>query len=738
MKKLFLSLLLCCLYIFSASADEGMWMLHLLKQQKFSEMQKLGLSLDVDDIYKPDGISLKDAVVFFGRGCTGEVISSQGLVLTNHHCGYGQIQSHSSLENNYLDDGFWAMTRAEELPNPGLTVTFIDRMDDVTDYVKHCLERDKEQDTVGIFFLSPSYLNRIAREKVGEEFLSAPGVEVEIKPFFNGNQYYMFVKKIYSDVRLVGAPPSSIGKFGADTDNWMWPRHTGDFSLFRVYADKDGNPADYSPENVPLKPKRWLRISTGGVEENDFAMIMGFPGTTHKYYTSWEVAERRVIDNRVRIDMREIRQKAMLEEMLNDPAVKIQYAAKYSGSTNAYKNAIGTNWAIDMRDFEQLKLEQQNRLSEWAAKNKKPQYIEALQEIERIVQERADLRYRSWMLNEGILRAVEFARVPLKGWDMLLKAVDNAADQKGEADFEDDLRRAVSQLEQDYNLFADKDYNIAVDKRVSTAMIKEYSRLVDKEKQPLFFDLLYSRFNGDVEAFIDYVFTYSLFGNRANWDSFYSDPHAFISDAEKLEQMRNDPMFCFARSVAEEALSLNDQLSSYDVLFLLARRTYLEGILAMDGAYAHFPDANLTLRLTYGQVKGYCPRDAVSYAHQTTLVGVMEKEDPDNWEFVVPEKLKTLYREKDFGSYALSDGNMPVNFTATTHTTGGNSGSPVMNGKGELIGLNFDRNWEGVGGDIQYLPDYQRSIIVDIRYVLFVIDKFAGAGHLIEELDITR
>lgn len=739
MKKLSLYLILCCLFIVTASADEGMWMLHLLKQQKFSEMQKLGLELEDYDIYNPDGISLKDAVVFFGRGCTGEVISSQGLVLTNHHCGYGQIQNHSSLENNYLDDGFWAMTKAEELPNPGLTVTFIDRMEDVTDYVKQCLERDKDQDTDDIFFLSPSYLNRIAREKAGEELLSALGIEVEIKPFFNGNQYYMFTKKIYSDIRLVGAPPSSIGKFGADTDNWMWPRHTGDFALFRIYADKDGNPADYSSENVPLKPKRWLKISSGGVDEDDFAMILGFPGTTHKYYTSWEVAERRDIDNRVRIDMREIRQTAILEEMLNDPAVKIQYAAKYSGSTNAYKNAIGTNWAIDMRDFEQLKFEQQNRLSEWAKSNRNPEYIEALKEIERMVGERADLRHRSWMLNEGIIRGVEFANVPLGGWAMLLQAVDNTESKDVEPTLNEvTLEEAVLQLKEDWDLFANKDYNIEVDKKVSTAMITEYTRLIDREKQPLFFDLLYTRFNGEVEPFVDYIFTYSLFGNPGNWDLFYSDPQTFISDKEKLEQLRNDPMFWFARSVTEEARSLNIQLSDYDVPFSMARRTYLEGILAMDGPYTHFPDANLTLRLTYGQVKGYQPRDAVSYAHQTTLKGVMEKEDPDNWEFVVAEKLKTLYREKDFGSYALADGSMPVNFAATTHTTGGNSGSPVLNGKGELIGINFDRNWEGVGGDIQYLPDYQRSIIADIRYVLFVIDKFAEASHLIEELDIIR
>lgn len=735
MKKLILCLTLCYLFIFTASADEGMWMLHLLKQQKLSEMQKLGLQLEDYDIYNPDGVSLKDAVVFFGRGCTGEVISSQGLVITNHHCGYNQIQSHSSLENNYLDNGFWAMTKVEELPNPGLTVTFIDRMEDVTDFVKQCLERDKEQDTDGVFFLSPSYLTRIAREIAGEELLSAPGTEVEIKPFFDGNQYYMFTKKVYSDIRLVGAPPSSIGKFGADTDNWMWPRHTGDFSLFRIYADKDGNPAGYSPQNLPLKPKRWLKISTAGVEENDFAMILGFPGSTNKYYTSWEVAERRDIDNSVRINMREIRQNTMLEEMLNDPAVKIQYAAKYSGSTNSYKNAIGSNWAIDMRDFEQLKFEQQNRLSEWAKKNQKPIYTEALKEIERMVEERSDLRYRSWMLNEGIIRGVEFANIPLRGWNMLMQAMDDTG--TGEiVNRRDGVEKAAQQMKRDYDLFFDKNYNIEVDKKVSKSMISEYTRLVEREKQPLFFDLIYTQFNGEVDAFVDYIFGHSLFGNPVNWESFHSDPQAFISDEEKMGGLKYDPMFHFVRSVSEEALSLKSQLSYYDVPFSLARRTLLEGILAMDGPYAHFPDANLTLRLTYGQVKGYRPGDAVTYVHQTTLKGVMEKEDPDNWEFVVPEKLKILYLQKDFGSYALSDGNMPVNFAATTHTTGGNSGSPVLNGRGELIGINFDRNWEGVGGDIQYLPDYQRSIIVDIRYVLFVIDRFAGASHLIGELDV--
>ena len=722
MRKTGLTLTLIAVIVLTVAADEGMWMLTLLKQQKMQEMQQRGLKLEDTDIYNPDGSSIKDAVVQFGGGCTGEVISSQGLVITNHHCGYGQIQNHSTLEHNYLEDGFWAMTRAQELPNPGLTVTFIDQIEEVTAWVKKCLARDKEQDKEGTFYLSPTYLNGLAREKTGEKYLNDhPGTAVEIKPFFNGNQYYLFTKKIYSDVRLVGAPPASIGKFGADTDNWMWPRHTGDFSLFRIYADKDGNPAAYHPANVPLRPKRWLTVSTRGVGENDFAMILGFPGTTHKYYTSWEVAERRDIDNAVRIRMREVRQQALLEEMLNDPAVKIQYASKYAGSTNAYKNAIGTNWAIGLRDFGRVKQDQQDRLLAWAEKNKQPQYAEALAEIERIVRERAGLRYRSWMLSEGLTRSIEFAGLRTTTAVQLAAALEQPDEAAAE--------KLKAQLAADYRRFADKNYNRAVDKKVARAMIAAYTQQVAKEDQPDYLHHLYTRFQGDTDAFVDAIFNNSLFGSEEKLQ-------VFLSGKADAATLRNDPMFLFVQSLQDEAAALNKQLSAYDAPFAAARRTFLEGILAMDGPYTHFPDANLTLRLSYGQVKGYKPNDAVTYTHQTTLAGVMEKEDPANWEFVVPERLKALYGAKNFGPYALPDGRMPVAFAATTHTTGGNSGSPVLNGYGELIGINFDRNWEGVGGDIQYLPDYQRSIIVDIRYVLFVIDRYAGAAHLVEEMEL--
>ena len=721
MRKTILTLLIG-LFVSFVYADEGMWMLHLLKQQKLAEMQAMGLKLEDTDIYNPSGSSLKDAVVQFGRGCTGEVVSSKGLVLTNHHCGYGQIQSHSTLENNYLETGFWAMSKAEELPNPGLTVTFIEKIDDVTDYVLENLEKDKEEDVDGVFFLSPKYLNNLAKELVGAKYLEENnGVEVEIKPFHGGNQYYMFTKKIFSDIRLVGAPPSSIGKYGADTDNWTWPRHTGDFALFRIYADKEGNPADYSKDNVPLQPKRWLKVSTEGVEENDFAMLLGFPGTTNKFYTSWEVQERRDIDNAVRINMREIRQQAMLEEMLADPEVNIQYASKYSGSTNAYKNAIGTNWAIGLRNFEAQKKAQQERLLAWAKENNKQEYIDALNTIEQIVKDRADLRFRSWMLNEGIRRGIEFSSVPVSAVDTLITALNNEDEAAKE--------EALLQLMASYRKFADSDYSPEVDNKVAKVMLEEYVNHIPYDVLPAALRAIEDEFEGNVDAYVDFLFDNSLFGSDENMQ-------AFMSSSHDVAQLENDPMVNFARSIRAESTQLRDDISQFDNSFDKARRAYLKGMLEMDGPYTHFPDANLTMRLSYGQVKGYEARDCVNYCHQTTLKGVMEKEDADNWEFVVHEDLKELYNTKDYGAYAMSNGQMPVCFAATTHTTGGNSGSPVMNGKGELIGINFDRNWEGVGGDIQFLPNYQRSIIVDIRYVLFIIDKFAGATHLIEEMDI--
>ena len=705
------------IFSLSASADEGMWVLPLLQQQNLPEMRALGLKLQDYEIYSPENASLKDAVVIFGGGCTGEVVSPDGLVLTNHHCGYGAIQSHSTLEHDYLTEGFWATSRSEELPNPGLSVTFIDRIEDVTDYVKEALKKDNDPE--GMNYLSPKYLNGLAKARVGEKFLADnPGTEVEIKPLYGGNQYYMFTKKIYRDVRLVGAPPSSIGKFGSDTDNWMWPRHTGDFSVFRVYADANGNPAEYSERNVPLRPKRWFKISVRGVNEGDYAMMMGFPGRTNHYYTSWEVAERRDIDNTVRINIRELRQKVMLEEMLKDPQVRIQYASKYAGSENAYKNAIGSNWAINKRDFEQVKRAEQEALLAWADEQGKSEYREALNQIRDIVADRHDLRFRQWMLNEALRIGIEFVSVPTEINPLVEALKGKTAERQKELD----------QMTAAFRRFFDKDYVPEVDKKIAKVMLTEYRRLIPHTSQPAYFAIIDKKYKGDIERFLDDIFAKSIFASRENYNKFLKRPTA--------KALLNDPMILFAQSVENERENLSNSLKSYDAAYNRAHRTYVKGLLEMEKDKKHWPDANFTLRLTYGQVKGYHPRDCVYYTHQTALDGVMEKEDSTNWEFVVPQKLKDLYRAKDFGRYATKDGRMPVAFCATTHTTGGNSGSPVMNANGELIGINFDRNWEGVGGDIEYLPDYQRSITVDIRYVLFLIEKYGGAEGLLQEMEI--
>lgn len=709
---------MCLLTLLPIKADEGMWLLPLIKQQKFADMQRLGLKLDAVDIYNPDSASLKDGVVIFGRGCTGEMISPDGLLITNHHCGYGQIQQHSSVDNDYLTDGFWAMNKDQELPNPGLTVTFIDAIEDVTDYVKEELKKDQDPNSMN--FLSPKYLNGLAEMKYGKEKLAeGKGIEVEIKPFFGGNKYYMFTKKIYSDVRLVGAPPSSIGKFGADTDNWMWPRHTGDFSLFRVYADQNGEPASYSKDNIPLRPKNYFKISLKGVQPGDYAMVMGFPGTTNKFYTSWEVEEREKIDNEVRIRIRDLRQRAMLEEMLNDPKIRIQYASKYAGSTNGYKNAIGASWAINKRNFKENKSSIQDSLRTWAMKNNKQEYIDALDSLASIVTERADLRFRKAMLEEALLRGMEWTSLP-NNFDSLFIALNTKNEKLKD--------KELKSLKKAYDKFNNKDYSLDVDKKISKILLREYMRSVPKGKRPVYFDTFQEGIDGNVDRGVNFIFSKSIFTDSLRFNKFLKKPN--------VKQLQSDPLYLFSKSIKEEQELIKNALASYDLGFAKAHRSYVKGLLEMNGELSYAPDANFTLRVTYGQVNGYKPTDAVYYEHQTTLDGVMDKEDSTNWEFVVNPKLKELYRSADFGRYANSEGKQPVAFAATTHTTGGNSGSPVLNAKGELIGTNFDRNWEGVGGDIQYLPDYQRSIIVDVRYVLFIIDKFAGAGYLLDEMEI--
>lgn len=713
-KKLFLPLLALLCLVQAAHADEGMWLMQQLGQ-KYAQMKARGLKMKEYDLYNPNGTSLKDAVVLFDGGCTGEVVSNRGLVLTNHHCGYDMIQAHSTLENNYLENGFWAMREADELPNKNTSVVFIDKIEDVTDFVKKELKSIKDPNSMA--YLSPKYLQGLAEKKVGKNFEKKnPGLSVEIKAFYGGNLYLMFTKKTYTDIRLVGAPPSSIGKFGADTDNWIWPRHTGDFSIFRIYGDKDGNPAPYSKDNVPLKPKRFFNISLGGVQKDDYAMIMGFPGTTHRYFTASEVDEWKSIDNDIRIKMRDIRQGVMLQEMLADPQIKIMYSAKYAASQNAYKRAIGANWAIKTRGLRETKQGMQDRMIAWGKAHGRPEYEKAIREIDATVAKRADMRRRYWMIEEGLIRGIEFSRAPIP-------SEQDIKDLNGK-----NRDKAIEKLRTRYENFANKDYSVEVDKKIAVAMLTEYLKEISYEHLPIHLRLVKDKLAGNIQAYVDDLFARSIYGSKAQFEAFAAEP--------SIERLQEDPMILFASSVFDEYRKLYKDLRPYDDPILRAQRTYIAGLLEMDGDQDQFPDANLTLRFTYGQVKGYQPRDNVYYGHQTTLAGVMEKEDPNNWEFVVDPKLKAVYESKDFGRYADPSGYMPVAFCATTHTTGGNSGSPVMNADGNLIGINFDRNWEGVGGDIQYLADYQRSIIVDIRYVLLIIDKVGGCQRLIDEMNL--
>ncbi len=692
-------------------ADGGMWLMQQLSSQ-IAKMQKMGLQLEALDMYNPNGNSISDAVAMFDGGCSSIIVSNKGLLLTNHHCGYDQIQKHSTVEHNYLQDGFWSNSFAEELPNPGLKVEIVERIDDVTPQIKKALKRIKDPNSM--LYLSPSYLTSLADRIVGKKAVKNPMYKYEIKAFYGGNKYYMFTKKVFSDVRLVAAPPSSIGKFGADTDNWVWPRHAGDFSIFRLYVDKNGNPAPYSKDNVPYEPKKWVQVSSKGVQEGDFAFIMGFPGRTYRFFTADEVQEWSEIDNNIRIEMRAIRQNVMLNEMLADEQTNIMYAAKYASSQNAYKRAQGANWAIRQRGLKSIKQTQQEQLLEWAKNENRGDVLEAVQRISKSIQDRADMRRQRWYLMEGLLLGVEFTFAPVPQASLLKNWEDKSERDKG-----------LATLKKAFEKFYNKDYSPKVDEKISIALLTRYVERIATKDQPEAIRQGIEKY-GSAQAYIKSIFEQSIYASKERFEAFLQAP--------QKAQLEEDPMTIFGQSVLNKYRSLVKELAEFDAPLAAAQKTYIAAWLDMQGEADLAADANLTLRFTYGNIKGYKPRNGITYAAKTTLEGVMEKEDPNNWEYIVSPKLKELYAHKDYGKYANKDGSMPVDFCATTHTTGGNSGSPVFNSEGQLIGLNFDRNWEGVGGDIEYLPNYQRSIIMDIRYLLFVIDKFAGCTRLIDEI----
>mgnify|MGYP002532610795 FL=1 len=702
-------------------ADEGMWMLTDLKSQNAAVMQDLGLDIAIDKIYCPDNVSLKDAVVHFGGGCTGEVISSEGLVLTNHHCGYSYIQQHSSVEHDYLTDGFWAMKRTEELPCEGLSVTFIDRILDVTSYVQERLKKDKDPD--GLNYLSPSYLATVAKRFAKKEKIKTDKfTTLELKPFYGANRYYLFVKTTYKDIRMVGAPPSSIGKFGADTDNWMWPRHCGDFSLFRIYASADGKPAAYSPQNVPLKVKRHITINLKGVKEGDFTFVMGFPGRNWRYMISDEVEERMQTTNFMRDTVRGVRLRVLGEEMAKDARTRIQYAAKYASSANYWKNAIGMNEGLVHLKVLDRKRAEQERLLAYGEETGNNAYRQAYETIRDIVAKRHDAMYNQQAIYEALMLGTEFSKIPDTG--KLLQALEKGDRKQTEQELE--------KLEKAGGKFFNKDYNTDVDRKVSKQLIALYARLVPEAQRIGIFKVIDEEFQGNTDCFVDACFDRSVFRSPEALDEFIRKPSADV--------LRNDLMVRYARSVKEGYNEAGQSMKKETDAYNLAHKTWVSGMLELkkkEGKLV-YPDANSTLRLTYGKIGSYEPADGVEYLYYTTLKGVMEKEDPDNPEFIVPGKLKELYEKQDFGEYAMPDRRMPVCFATGTDNTGGNSGSPVFNARGELIGTAFDRNYEGLTGDIAYNPALQRAACVDIRYILFIIDKYAGARHLIDEMDIIR
>ncbi|WP_452218990.1 S46 family peptidase [Lacinutrix undariae] len=690
----FLKLLLFFVTIQMSAQQGGMWIPSLLQGMNKDEMQSLGSELSAQDIYDVNNSSLKDAIGHFNGGCTSEVISSQGLLLTNHHCGFSQIQSHSSLENDYLKDGFWAMNLKDELPNEGLYVEFIVRIEDVTTQVLAGVTDEmsaKEQQ-------SKIDKNSAATQKKATK---EAWQNTKIKSFYKGNQYFLFVTERYEDIRLVGAPPSSIGKFGSDTDNWVWPRHTGDFSMFRIYADKNNRPAKYAKDNVPFTPKHFLPVSLDGVSENDFTMVFGFPGTTDEYLPA--VAIEQIVSkiNPSNIAIREAALKVIDASMKADDEIRIKYASKQAGIANAWKKWIGQNLGIEKSGAIAIKREFESEFeTQLKAQNLEAVYGDILPELERLYNEIEATKVKRGNFFEVFYRTNELMKMSFR----LYQFEQYAA--KGDDAFERARTNVQSQLKAVY-----KNYDATVDQGVFEAVMPLYTDNVDAS-----------------------IYKKTAFTNLED------AMNLLEGDAKKvLKKLNKDAAYKYAKPFIEAYYNdLDPKYSGLNLEINAYQKRYMKALMEVLPEARYFPDANSTLRVTYGKVKGYAPRDAVYYQPVTYLDGVIEKYVPGDYEFDVPEKLQELYRTKNYGNYADANGKLPVCFIGTNHTTGGNSGSPAIDANGNLVGLNFDRVWEGTMSDIYYDPEICRNIMVDVRYVLFIVDKYAGATRLIDEMKLVH
>ena len=707
--RLVLMAVLTMMLSWNARADEGMWLPSLISQ-RIADMQEKGFKLDAEDIYSINKASLKDAVVLFGRGCTGELISPEGLLLTNHHCGYAQIQQHSSVEHDYLKDGFWAMSRDEELPNPGLSVSFLERMEDVTGTILEGYEAGMDEDQ------RAKLVKKNSVALIEEVTKDGNGLRATVEALYYGNQYFLFVYRQYDDVRLVGAPPSSIGKFGGDTDNWMWPRHTGDFSMFRIYADKDNNPAPYSKDNVPYKPKKFFRISTKGVHEGDFTFIYGFPGRTQEYVHSEAVRYIEEIGDPQKIHLRTLRLNIMNRYQSESQKVRIQYSSKNANVANAWKKWQGEVKGIRKMNTVRNKQEFEAAFKKWASGG---EFDGVVEKIEDIYKRLEPYSYAVDYLNETVT-AIELPKFATGISGCYTAGIDSPISF--------DQAKASGLIDAFY-----RDYHLPIDKETFIALMNEYEKNMPEDFKPQYYKNRYAEF-GSIEAWAEHMFTNSIF-----------------TDEQKVRELDEKDMYMVLTDPATEFLSafvlwysteiqpvthkLNQELQ-------LAYRDYMRGQMVYCRtqriAKDFYPDANLTLRVAYGNIAGYSPADGIYYKPSSTITGIMEKDNPEIFDYDIPQRLRDIYAEKDYGRWADENGEIPVCFIATNHTTGGNSGSPVINADGDLIGLNFDRVWEGTMSDIVFDPDICRNISLDVRYVLFIIDKIADADHLLEEMTLVE
>ncbi|MBP5516676.1 MAG: S46 family peptidase [Bacteroidales bacterium] len=704
----------------TARADEGMWLLSLLGKN-YADMQKAGFKLTVEDIYSINQSCLKDAVVGLGEDgspfnhfCTGEIVSPKGLMTTNHHCGYEKLQQHSSVGHDYLRDGFWAYSMDQELPNPGMTASILVRMEDVTDRVKAALSDEMSENE------RERAIAKISKQ-IEKQATEGTDYAAHVESMFNGNQFFLFVHIVYKDVRLVGAPPSSMGKFGGDTDNWMWPRHTCDFSMFRIYTAPDGSPAEYSADNVPLKPKHFLPVSNRELKEGDYAMVMGFPGTTDRFLTSFGLKETEV-ENQLRYEIRSVKINILREEMAKSQAVRIKYDSKYAECSNYWKYSDEQNKALKQLNTMGVKLQIEQQYRAWAS-DKDKKYREALTLIEKGYADRAAVSVAQTYCIEGLLIGPELpwnAYQIGRGCELL--------DNPQYALFRDAVMGSINELVESFY----KDYNAPTEQRLEAALFRYVFTHLDQQFMPEFLIEANKKYKGNFEKYVADLHKKSIFADEESCRKFLAKPD--------LKKLAKDPVYLVGSQIYDMYTSLNSQIpkESKDGLER-GIRNFTDGILQInEGHKLMSPDANSTIRLTYGNVKAYEPRDAVAYSYFTTLAGVLEKEGPAGGEFEVPARLKQLIEARDYGRYADKDGNLHACFVTTNDITGGNSGSPVMDAEGNLIGLAFDGNSESMSGDIDFEEQLQRCICLDTRYLLFVIDKYAGAKNLIDEMTIVE